>query len=160
MDKHYLTALFSPESIAVFAGKWDEPDTQTAQAKVLLTSLRAQRFSGTLTFLDIHTTGTLADLAQTRADLALIALPREDVAAALDIAGRIDVPLPLLVISSGINADAGGRAATGWRAGMACTCWAPTAWASSARALRLNASAGRRHWPRPARWPWCRSRAP
>ena len=75
MDKHYLTPLFSPESIAVFAGKWDEPDTQTAQAKVLLASLRAQAFSGTLTFLDIHTTGTLADLAQTRADLAIIALP-------------------------------------------------------------------------------------
>ncbi|MGA8393494.1 MAG: bifunctional acetate--CoA ligase family protein/GNAT family N-acetyltransferase [Burkholderiaceae bacterium] len=103
MDKHYLTALFSPESIAVFAGKWDEPDTQTAQAKVLLTSLRAQRFSGTLTFLDIHTTGTLADLAQTRADLALIALPHEDVAAALDIAGRIKCRAAV-VISSGINA--------------------------------------------------------
>ncbi len=103
MDKHYLTALFSPESIAVFTGKWDEPDTQTAQAKVLLTSLRAQRFSGTLTFLDIHTTGTLADLAQTRADLALIALPHEDVAAALDIAGRIKCRAAV-VISSGINA--------------------------------------------------------
>ena len=103
MDKHYLTALFSPESIAVFAGKWDEPDTQTAQAKVLLTSLRAQRFSGTLTFLDIHTTGTLADLAQTRADLAMIALPHDDVAAALDIAGRIKCRAAV-VISSGINA--------------------------------------------------------
>jgi acetyltransferase len=89
MDKHYLNPLFSPESIAVFAGQWDDPTTQTPQAQTLLTFLRAQRFSGTLTFLDIHTTGTLADLAQTRADLAIIALPHEDVAAALDIAGRI-----------------------------------------------------------------------
>lgn len=103
MDKHYLNPLFSPESIAVFAGQWDDPTTQTPQAQTLLTFLRAQRFSGTLTFLDIHTTGTLADLAQTRADLAIIALPHEDVAAALDIAGRIKCRAAV-VISTGINA--------------------------------------------------------
>ena len=103
MDKHYLHPLFSPESIAVFAGQWDDPTTQTPQAQTLLTFLRAQRFSGTLTFLDIHTTGTLADLAQTRADLAIIALPHEDVAAALDIAGRIKCRAAV-VISTGINA--------------------------------------------------------
>jgi acetyltransferase len=104
MDKHYLTPLFSPESIAVFAGKWDDPDTQTSQAQALLASLRAQRFSGTLTFVDVHTTGTLADLAQTRADLAIIALPHEDVAAALEIAGRIKCRAAV-VISSGISAS-------------------------------------------------------
>ena len=103
MDKHYLNPLFSPESIAVFAGQWDDPTTQTPQAQTLLTFLRAQRFSGTLTFLDIHTTGTLADLAQTRADLAIIALPHEDVTAALDIAGRIKCRAAV-VISTGINA--------------------------------------------------------
>ena len=103
MDKHYLNPLFSPDTIAVFAGKWDDPATQTTQARTLLTFLRAQRFSGTLTFLDIQTKGTLADLAQTRADLAIIALPHEDVAAALDIAGRIKCRAAV-VISTGINA--------------------------------------------------------
>jgi len=60
MDKHFLTPLFSPGSIAVFAGRTDEPDSQTPQGRVLLQALRAQRYAGTLTFVDIHATGTLA----------------------------------------------------------------------------------------------------
>jgi acetyltransferase len=103
MDKHYLTPLFSPNSIAVFAGKVDEPDTQTSQAKALHAALRAQRFTGTLTFMDIHFNGTLADLAHTQADLAIIAVPPAEVASALEIAGRIKCRAAL-VISSGINA--------------------------------------------------------
>jgi len=104
MDKHFLTPLFSPESIVVFAGVADDPASQTPQARALREALRAQRFSGTLHFLDIHTSGTLADLAQTRADLAIIALPPQDVAAALEIAGRMACR-SALVISSGIGAD-------------------------------------------------------
>ncbi len=104
MDKHYLTPLFSPQSIVVFAGQADDVVTQTTHAKVLHEALRAQRFNGTLAFLDIHASGTLADLAQTRADLAIIALPPQDVAAALEIAGRMACRA-VLVISSGINAD-------------------------------------------------------
>ncbi len=46
MDKHYLTPLFSPDSIAVFAGKWDEPDTQTSQAQALLTVAAGAAFFG------------------------------------------------------------------------------------------------------------------
>jgi acetyltransferase len=104
MDKHYLTPLFSPESIVVFAGQADDPATQTTQAKALHEALRAQRYTGTLIFLDIHTSGTLADLAQTRADLAIIALPPQDVAAALEIAGRMACRTAL-IISSGIHAE-------------------------------------------------------
>ena len=48
MDKHYLTPLFMPESIAVIAGKLDHPDGQTPQAVALAAALRAQRFSGIL----------------------------------------------------------------------------------------------------------------
>lgn len=47
----------------------------TPHAKAVLSALRAQAFDGALNFLDIHTSGTLADLAQARADLAVIALP-------------------------------------------------------------------------------------
>jgi len=104
MDKHYLTPLFAPESVAVFAGRLDEPSSQTSQAAAVVQALRAQRFTGTLTFLDIQTSGTLADLAQARADLAIIALPPSDVAAALDIAGRMACRAAL-VISNGIAAD-------------------------------------------------------
>ena len=102
MDKHYLTPLFMPESIAVIAGKLDHPDGQTPQAVALAAALRAQRFSGTLVFLDIHRTGTLADLAQTRADLAIIALPNEELANALEVAGRIKCHAAL-IISSGVD---------------------------------------------------------
>ncbi|MFZ2309240.1 MAG: bifunctional acetate--CoA ligase family protein/GNAT family N-acetyltransferase [Rhodoferax sp.] len=104
MDKHYLTPLFTPESVAVFVGSVDDPSTQTAQAVALLEALRAQRFTGTLQFLDIHTSGTLADLAQARADLAIIALPPSDVAPALELAGRMACR-SALVISSGITAE-------------------------------------------------------
>jgi len=101
MDKHFLTPLFAPNSIAVFAGKADAPESQTPQAQVLHRALRAQRYTGTLVFLDIHFSGTLADLAHTQADLAIIALPADEVAAALEIAGRIKCRAALL-ISSGM----------------------------------------------------------
>jgi acetyltransferase len=100
LDKHFLTPLFSPDSIVVFAGKVDDPGSQTAQAQALHRALLAQSFSGTLTFLDVHTSGTLADLADTHADLAVIAVPAQEVAAALEIAGRIKCRAAL-VISSG-----------------------------------------------------------
>jgi len=103
MDKHFLTTLFEPKSIAVFVGDPEQSDTLAPQAQALLNSLKAQRYSGNLTFLDIHTSGTLADLAQTRADLALIALPPADLKAALELAGRIKCRAAV-IISSGIDA--------------------------------------------------------
>ncbi|MDD5334563.1 MAG: bifunctional acetate--CoA ligase family protein/GNAT family N-acetyltransferase [Rhodoferax sp.] len=103
MDKHFLTPLFSPRSIAVFAGEADDPAAQTYQARALHQALRAQRFAGTLTFVDIHASGTLADLAEAQADLAIIALPPAELAAALEMAGRIKCRAAL-VIASGIAA--------------------------------------------------------
>ncbi len=103
MDKHYLTALFQPDTIAVFVGDHDSPDTQTSQARQLTAALTAQRFSGRLIFLDIHTSGTLAELAQTRADLAIIALSASETGAALEVAGRIKCKAAL-VVSSGTDA--------------------------------------------------------
>jgi acetyltransferase len=104
MDKHYLTPLFAPESIVVFAGRADDPASLTKHAKALHEALRAQRYAGTLQFVDIHTSGTLADLAQTRADLAIIALPPQDLAAALEVAGRMACRAAL-VVGGGIGAD-------------------------------------------------------
>ena len=102
MDKHYLTPLFCPESIAVFAGQADQPETLTPHAVALHASLRAQRYSGLLRFVDINTSGTLGDLAQARADLAIIALPPENVTTALEIAGRMACRAAM-IISSGIG---------------------------------------------------------
>lgn len=104
MDKHYLTPLFSPESIVVFAGRADDPPQPGSHAAALHEALRAQRFSGTLTFLDVTTSGTLADLAQSRADLAIIALPPADIPAALEIAGRMTCRAAL-VMGSGVAAE-------------------------------------------------------
>ena len=103
MDKHFLSSLFSPASIVVFAGKPEEPETLTPQARVLHQAISAQRFTGKLIFLDIHASGTLADLAAVNADLAIIALPPSEVAAAMEIAGRIKCR-SALVISTGIDA--------------------------------------------------------
>jgi acetyltransferase len=103
MDKHYLSPLFSPDSIVVFAGKVDAFGALSAQAQALIGSLKEQQFKGELTFIDLNTKGTLADLAQSRADLAIIVLPAAEVAAALEVAGRIKCRAAT-VISSGIDA--------------------------------------------------------
>ncbi|MDT8991141.1 bifunctional acetate--CoA ligase family protein/GNAT family N-acetyltransferase [Curvibacter sp. APW13] len=108
MDKHYLSPLFAPQSIAVFAGKPDDPQTQTPQAQALHQALKAQRFEGSLVFLDSDFAGTLADLATTQADLAVIALPKDEVLGALEIAGRIKCKAAV-VISSGMDAALAGE---------------------------------------------------
>ena len=104
MDKHYLTPLFNPGSVIVLAGDTEAPESQTPQARALREALTAQRFTGQLQFFDIHTTGTLADLAQIRADLAIIAQPPQDLPAALDVAGRMNCK-SALVLSSGVDAQ-------------------------------------------------------
>ena len=104
MDKHYLTPLFTPESIVVFAGRIDAPESHNTQAIALVDALRAQRYAGILQFLDIHTSGTLADLAQAKADLAIISLEHKDIAPALELAGRMACRAAL-VISSGVGPE-------------------------------------------------------
>jgi acetyltransferase len=104
MDKHYLTPLFAPQSILVFAGSTDSEESRTPQARQLVANLKAQQFKGELHFLDIHSSGTLAELAKTRADLAIIALPAADVPAALEIAGRMTCR-SALIVSSGISSE-------------------------------------------------------
>ena len=105
LDKHYLTPLFAPSSVVVLAGRADAPETLTPQAAALHAALRAQRYSGTLAFLDLqNTSGTLQDLKQTRADLAVIALPPAEQAAALEVAGHLHCRAALIV-SSGIEAQ-------------------------------------------------------
>ncbi|MEO8937281.1 MAG: bifunctional acetate--CoA ligase family protein/GNAT family N-acetyltransferase [Burkholderiaceae bacterium] len=104
MDQHYLTSLFSPQSIVVFAGSDEEPAAQTRFSRTLRELLAAQRFDGTLQFLDIRTSGTLADLAQARADLAIIALPPQEIAEALEVAGRMACR-SALVLATGVTTE-------------------------------------------------------
>jgi acetyltransferase len=103
MERHILNPLFSPRSIVVFAGDPDAEDAPTPQAAALRRHLKESGFTGELTWLDIAMTGTLADLAASRADLALIALAPEHVADALEIVGRIRCRAAL-VLSCGLPA--------------------------------------------------------
>ena len=102
VDRHFLTPLFNPQSVIVFAG---DPDAQapTREARVLRTAIAEGGFAGPVTWLDIGTTGTLGDLAASRADLAIIALPAEQCVAALEVAGRIRCR-SALVLTSGLDA--------------------------------------------------------
>ena len=61
MDKHYLQPLLEPEAIVVFTARRGDALQQTAQGRAITEAIRAQRFAGTIRFLEIGTTGTLAE---------------------------------------------------------------------------------------------------
>jgi acetyltransferase len=103
MDRHFLTPLFAPASVVVLVGRPEDHDLATPQAHALVDALAAQRFSGSLAFLDPGHQGTLADLTAVQADLAIIAVPPKEVAAALEMAGRLRCKAAA-VVSSGIDA--------------------------------------------------------
>lgn len=100
MNKHYLSALFAPRSVVVFAGDRSLP--QTALARVFLQHFTDQEFKGTLTYLDSQMTGSLGDLASSRADLAILALPEAELTKTLQILGRIQCRAAV-IISLGID---------------------------------------------------------
>ncbi len=100
MDKHYLSPLFSPRSIVVFAG---DTETYSAQASLVVEHLKSGGFKGPLTFLDVGMSGTLGDLLHSRADLAIIILPSDQLAPALEVAGSIHCK-SALIISNGVDA--------------------------------------------------------
>ncbi len=108
VDQHHLTSLFEPKSVVVFAG--DPADsgvadpTRTPQARALRAALAEGTYAGPVTWLDVATTGTLADLAASRADLALVALPAEQTLAALEVVGRIRCRAAL-ILSSGLGPE-------------------------------------------------------
>lgn len=104
MDTHFLTPLFMPRSVVVFAGPPDDPTRQTRQARVLRAALEAAPGTNPPQFLHGDTTGTLGELARSRADLAIIALPTDEIAAALEVAGRIACR-SALIVSDGVEAE-------------------------------------------------------
>jgi acetyltransferase len=104
MDHHFLTPLFMPRSVVVFAGPPDEPARQPRQARALRAALQAAPGASPPQFLHVETTGTLGELARSRADLAIIALPPEEIAAALELAGRIACRAALIV-SDGVRPE-------------------------------------------------------
>lgn len=109
MDKHFLQPLFNPASIVVFAGGLDPDTLEPGLARTLADQLRGCGYTGELRFVDTRMSGTLADLARSRAELAVIALPTvEEMDNALEVAGRIRCRAAL-VVSSGLNAQDAAR---------------------------------------------------
>jgi acetyltransferase len=104
MDKHYLSPLFSPDSIVVFAGKVDDPASQSSYGRSISRQINDSGFAGTVTFLDVGMSGTLDALSHFRADLAVIALPNDELGFALEVAGRIQCRAALIV-SQGVSLD-------------------------------------------------------
>ncbi len=102
MDRHFLNPLFNPRSLVVFAGD-PAAEPPTREAGTLREALAGGAFAGPVTWLDTAMTGTLAALADARADLALIALPAEQTLPALEIAGRIKCRAAL-VLTNGLPA--------------------------------------------------------
>jgi acetyltransferase len=138
LDRHYLHPLFDPRSVVVFAGDPDDPEGPTREARTLKKALREGQYKGEVTWLDIAMTGTLADLAAARADLALIALPAGDCEAALEIVARIRCRAAL-VLSSALPAALCERLHTAARRGGV-QLLGPNSLGLQRPALGLNAS--------------------
>jgi acetyltransferase len=102
VDRHYLTPLFDPRSIVVFAGD-PAADPPCREAAILRKAMADGQYKGAVTWLDVAMTGTLAELAQSRADLALIALPHDQNLAALEVVGRVRCRAAL-ILSTGMSA--------------------------------------------------------
>ncbi|RQO80673.1 bifunctional acetate--CoA ligase family protein/GNAT family N-acetyltransferase [Acidovorax sp. FJL06] len=109
MEKHFLQPLFNPASIVVFAGGLDPDALPPGAGRHVADQLRGSGYAGELRFVDIRMSGTLADLARSRAELAVIALPTvEEMDNALEVAGRIRCRAAL-IISAGLNAQDAAR---------------------------------------------------
>jgi acetyltransferase len=103
MDKHYLTPLFTPESIVVFG--CSDGCAGCSAALAVQQALRQGSYQGRLQFVDLHTSGTLEQLSHTHADLAVIALPEEQAPEALELAARMGCRSALMV-SHGVGPEA------------------------------------------------------
>ncbi len=103
MDTHPLHPLISPRSVVVLVGAEGQ---RSPQAELLLAQLKAQRFQGEFAIADVQRSGTLAELARARADLAVLALPPEERAAGVELAGRIGCRCALLLGSGAESAEA------------------------------------------------------
>ena len=107
MDQHFLTPLFAPASIIVFAGTEEERANDPAfrDAASLCEAFSLQEYKGKVFHLDVDTSeGSLSDLIHSGSDLAIIALPPEEALAALEAAGRMRCRAAL-VLSTGFPVE-------------------------------------------------------
>ncbi|WP_085314624.1 bifunctional acetate--CoA ligase family protein/GNAT family N-acetyltransferase [Derxia lacustris] len=116
MDQHYLNALFAPKSILVLASK-EVDGKRPAPGQALVAALRAGSYNGEVVYADDEAT-VLGELSHSRFDLALIALPSEEVEDGLRLAGRLECRTAI-ILGSGIHGEAASQlVATARRLGI------------------------------------------
>jgi acetyltransferase len=103
MDRHYLNTLFQPRTVTVFCRSDQIGNEAYAMTQALLTLLEQDGFKGKLITVDLQSSVNLSDLAHVHSDLALIALPPEEIEGALTIAGHMGCS-GAIVLGSGVDA--------------------------------------------------------
>ena len=103
MEKHYLSSLFAPRSIAVFTH--DDPcdPASTNDPTSVLTWLREQAFQGSIHRINPGTSANLDGLGDQPIDLAVIQVPSVQLSETTDLAGRLKCRAAL-VLGSGVDA--------------------------------------------------------
>ena len=130
MDAHFLTPSSPRSPSSSLPARLMTPSARRPMPARCAPPLAAAPGAAEPVYLDVQTTGTLADLARARADLAIIALPPDEVAAAMEVAARIGCRA-VLIIGSGWTLNAA-LSCSALRGARTCTCSGPTASASSA----------------------------
>ena len=101
MEKHYLNPLLDPSSISILTNS-QKPRGDNSYLDTFLKLFEQEKYSGTLEWIDTSATLALGNTHIKAKDLAIIALPADELLSALDLAGRLKHRAALL-ISTGIN---------------------------------------------------------
>ncbi len=101
MEKHYLNSLLDPSSVSIFTNSQIAQGVNTYQ-DIFLRLFKEAEYSGEVEWIDISAPFDLSKKGLKSKGLAIIALPPEELLAALDLAGRLKHQSALL-ISTGIN---------------------------------------------------------
>ena len=101
MEKHYLNPLLDPSSISILTNS-QKSRGDNSYLDTFLKLFEQEKYSGTLEWIDTSATLALGNTHIKAKDLAIIALPADELLSALDLAGRLKHRAALL-ISTGIN---------------------------------------------------------
>ena len=103
MEKHYLSHLLTPRSVAVFCQAQPSQPTQEQAARTVQTWLESEQFKGPLSTILLDSGQALHDFSESGADLALIQVESARVSETIDLAGRMKCRAAL-VLGSGMDA--------------------------------------------------------
>jgi len=104
LEKHYLNPLLDPSSISILTNS-QKSRGDNSYLDTFLKLFEQEKYSGTLEWIDTSATLALGNTHIKAKDLAIIALPADELLSALDLAGRLKHRAALL-ISTGITRPA------------------------------------------------------